>query len=88
MHLPTKRVADILALLAPEKEGKRLSEISAKLSIPKGTLSPILDTLVSERLITRRGELYFGGSELFALGAMVSESTPHRDMIRAELRSL
>ena len=88
MHLPTKRVVDILSLLAPEKQGKRLSEISDMLSIPKGTLSPILETLVSEKLLIKKGERYLGGSELFALGAMVAERTPGRDMIRGELRSL
>ena len=88
MHLPTKRVVDVLTLLAPEKRGKRLCEISVILSIPKGTLSPILDTLLAEKLISKRGDYYFGGTELFALGSTVVENIPYKDMIRAELRAL
>ena len=44
-HKPTERVLDILELLSQNHDGLPLSKIASLLSIPKGTLSPIIHTL-------------------------------------------
>ena len=44
-HRTTARVIDILELVADSAEGMTFSEISARLSMPKGSLHPILQTL-------------------------------------------
>ncbi len=47
LHLPTWRVFRILEVISLHKDGLTLSEIAQHTSIPKGTLSPIVQTLVS-----------------------------------------
>ena len=47
MHNPTLRVMEILNLLCQSDGPMRLSEISRELNMPKSTLLPILQTLVS-----------------------------------------
>lgn len=51
-HKPTERVLSILELLASTPEGITLSQISDKLSIPKGTLFPIIHTLNHHQFIS------------------------------------
>ena len=49
-HKPTERVLSILELLASTPEDITISQISDKLSIPKGTLFPIIQTLKSSSI--------------------------------------
>ena len=41
MHQPTLRVLQVLQSIASEGAGKRLTELSRELDIPKSTLLPI-----------------------------------------------
>lgn len=50
-HRPTTRVLEIFQLLSNELGGLTLTQISARLSIPKGSLSPILRTLSAQQFI-------------------------------------
>ncbi|EOH72109.1 IclR family transcriptional regulator [Enterococcus malodoratus] len=51
MHRSTYRVLKILELLANSLEGLSLTNLSNKLDIPKGSLHPILKTMLSENFI-------------------------------------
>jgi DNA-binding IclR family transcriptional regulator len=70
IHKPTQRVIDILSIVSENREGIRLTDISNETEIPKGTLSPILNTLVDNKMIlfdpiTMK---YSVGTLLFKLG--------------------
>lgn len=81
MHKPTERVLDILSVLASEKKGLSLTEISERTDIPKSTLSPIISTLNKRKFISKNsenlynigvntyitGESYLGKSDLYEL---------------------
>ena len=49
MHQPTLRVLQVLQSIASEGAGKRLTELSRELDIPKSTLLPILQTLCLQK---------------------------------------
>ena len=67
MHQPTERVIRVLRAVSESKNGCRLSELSGNLGIPKGTLSPILETLAENGLLVRRGDFYLVGVALLAM---------------------
>ena len=48
-HKPTIRVLEILEALAAENQGVSLTHLSEKTGILKGTIFPILKTLVEQR---------------------------------------
>ncbi len=62
-HMPTIRVLDILEAIMHEDKGLSLTMISNKTNILKGTLHPILKTLVDRGYIS-----YDKHSQLYALG--------------------
>lgn len=57
-HNPTLRVLRILELIDAHSGGLSLSEISNLLTLPKGTISPILKTLAATNYIVADGSLY------------------------------
>ncbi len=61
LHNPTIRVLEILKIVASSDNGVSFSEISAKSGISKGTLHPILTTLVSEGFLeSEKGKISIG----------------------------
>ena len=89
MHNPTLRVMDIVNLLCHSPEPMRLSEISRELNMPKSTLLPILQTLVSGHYLTKeRTDLYGPGYALLGLGAAAGKLYSASGMIRESLQSL
>lgn len=89
MHQPTVRVLEILELVTQKRDGMRLSDISRILSIPKGTLLPILKTLCEYRYLLRNenGE-YMGGAALLSFGNLFSDNYPILSIVRSELRDM
>ena len=51
MHKPTERVLNVLTLLAEHLEGLTLTDIAQKLSIPKSTISPILQEMTTQKFL-------------------------------------
>ncbi|EHZ6870742.1 IclR family transcriptional regulator [Providencia rettgeri] len=66
-HMPTIRVLEILQVLSAENTGLSLTQLSDKTQILKGTIYPILKTLVEHRYIN-----YDDNSQLYYLGIACS----------------
>ena len=66
-HMPTIRVLEVLQVLAAENTGLSLTQLSDKTGILKGTIYPILKTLVEHRYIS-----YDDNSQLYYLGIACS----------------
>lgn len=84
MHKPTERVIQILMTLASEKEDLSLTEISEKTEIPKGTISPILSTLVDLKFLSKKANMkYRVGINSFIVGETYIEATSLLEMIKS-----
>ena len=70
-HKPTLRIIEILNLISSEHQGCRLSEVSARLGIPMGTLSPIVHTLRENKYLSydEQAQTYSLGIRLFEIGS-------------------
>lgn len=89
MHQPTARVIRILESIAKDRRGKRLSDLSCELDIPKSTLLPILQSLCEFGYLSQ-DEIgaYHAGVTLFSLGASLSGGFPTLDYVKKQLTSL
>lgn len=87
-HNPTLRVLRILELIDAHSGGLSLSEISNLLSLPKGTISPILKTLAATNYIVADGSLYKIGPRTFELGLSYASSQNALSIIRSEMRGI
>ena len=89
MHNPTLRVTEVLNLLSKNPSPMRLSDISRELNMPKSTLLPILQTLVSCQYVSKDGaDRYFPGFALLALGTSAKTAYGPSDFIREHLKTL
>lgn len=89
MHLPTMRVLRILDSVANDSGGKRLSDFSRDLQIPKSTLLPILQTLTDCHYLNQNENgRYTAGTALFSLGATFSGCFPILEYVRDQLTEL
>lgn len=89
MHQPTLRVLQVLQSIASEGSGKRLTELSHELDIPKSTLLPILQTLCEAQFLTKdESGRYDAGTALFSLGAEFSGKFPLLPHVRQMLEAL
>ena len=89
MHNPTLRVAEVLNFLSKSSSPMRLSDISRELNMPKSTLLPILQTLVSCQYIGKDGaDRYFPGLALLALGTAARNAYGPSKFIRENLEAL
>lgn len=70
-HKPTLRIIEILNLISSKRQGCRLSELSAGLGIPMGTLSPIMHTLRENKYLSfdEQTQTYSLGIRLFEIGS-------------------
>lgn len=70
-HKPTLRIIEILNLISSKRQGCRLSELSACLGIPMGTLSPIMHTLREKKYLSfdEQAQTYSLGIRLFEIGS-------------------
>lgn len=70
-HKPTERVLSIFNLLSGHPEGLTLTQIAQQLSIPKSTLSPILQEMTFQNYLHLDDDtsLYFIGISLHAIAS-------------------
>lgn len=70
-HKPTMRIISILELISSESKGCKLTEISNRLGIPLGTLSPIVHTLKENKYLNydENSQIYTLGIGLFEIGS-------------------
>ena len=89
MHNPTFRVTEVLNFLSKSPAPVRLSDISRELNMPKSTLLPILQTLVSCQYVSKDGaDRYFPGFALLALGTAAKTAYGPSSFIRENLKNL
>ena len=83
LHKPTERVVKILEKLSSVTGGLGLAELSHELNIPKGTLFPILRTLVEFKYLefSNSSKTYQLGVRLFTTGAKsLTESSQYKSI--------
>jgi DNA-binding IclR family transcriptional regulator len=89
MHNPTLRVTEVLNYLSKSASPMRLSDISRELNMPKSTLVPILQTLVSCQYIGKDGaDRYFPGFALLALGTAARNAYGPSKFMKEHLKNL
>lgn len=90
LHKPTVRVLKILKLIDENQvSGISQGDISRKLIIAKGTLSPILKTLMKTDYIVQNNEgLYFIGPSSFELGLSFGSNKDVLSMIQEKMRKI
>ena len=90
LHKTTVRVLKILKLIDESQvSGISQGDISRKLTIPKGTLFPILKTLVKTDYVVQNSEgLYFIGPSSFELGLSFGSNEDTLSMIQEKMRKI
>lgn len=86
-HMPTIRVLEILQVLAAEKTGLSLTQLSDKTGILKGTIYPILKTLVEHHYINydNHRQLYYLGIACSILSRAFFEKSYWLKMVHREM---
>ena len=85
-HRSTTRVLDIFDLLANADRGHTLTEIAQKLSCPKSSLLPILQTLVARGYLDYYNNRYTIGLNLFAASLSYRQRITINRFICSEMR--
>lgn len=80
MVLP--RAFSLLRLLANEAQGLNLSEVATRLNVPKSSLSTTLRGLVEQQYLTRKGPLYYLGSQAYSLASAILAGRTIRQIAR------
>lgn len=90
LHKPTERVIRILEHLSLTKGGFGLAELSENLNIPKGTLFPILRTLVNFKYLEFKkiSKTYNLGIKLFTTGVRCISNSHQYKMIDSYLQTI
>lgn len=90
VHRPTERVIDILNMVSKYEEGISFTDISKQVNIPKGTLSPILQTLVDEKILYLKESTmkYIIGIKAFKIGYSFIESIDMIQIIQAHMKTI
>lgn len=89
-HKPTARVLNILNLLASSPHGLTFSEIATRLSIPKSTISPILQEMEQQNFLHLNHEtgLYHIGISTYCVATAFQEDNLIIPALRAEIDTL
>lgn len=82
------RVLRLFNLLARERNGLSLSEISTTLSVPKSTFLGTLRGLVADGFIINEGNDYRLGPQVFRLAATIMSAYSPPDVVRHYVREL
>lgn len=87
-HKPTKRVLDILDILATTTKGMTLTEIAKAIDSPKSTLHPIIQTMVQKKYIffDENTYRYFIGIKTFCIGSAYTNNLNLLDIIKDEMK--
>lgn len=89
-HMPTMRVLLILEALAAENKGISLTNLSEKTGILKGTIFPILKTLVEERYISYdvSTQRYYLGISCAILSRSLFDRSYWLNMVHKEMNDI
>lgn len=86
-HMPTVRVMKVLSTIADYDEGLTLTDIAEQTQISKGTLHPILATLVEHNYLSKTEENghYRIGAECFKVGYSFVRNVNVMDVIKEKM---
>ncbi len=89
-HRSTTRVLDILELLARDKKGHTLKELSELLDAPKSSLSPIVHTLADRGYIQNVSESgrYVIGRQTYFTGKAYQDVLSPNEFVRNEMQQI
>lgn len=89
-HRTTDRIFQILETVATQPQGMSFTEISEKTSTPKGSLSPLLNTLASQKYLRYEGatKTYYIGKNLYFLGRAFVNNNPLHQLLSLEVNQL
>ncbi|ATM94797.1 IclR family transcriptional regulator [Yersinia frederiksenii] len=90
IHMPTARVLNIIEVISSTDDGINLTQLSLKTGINKGTIHPILKTLVEYNYINfdKTNNLYFLGISCSTLSRSFFEKTFWLKMINQEMQGI
>lgn len=88
LHNPTLRVLDIFEAIYSSVDGLTFAEISRRTSIAKGTLHPIVMTLLHEGFLQNFGSRITIGKSCFKLGYAYVHSLNYLDILKPHLREI
>ena len=89
-HRTCSRILNILELVSEHDEGMSFSEIISELDIPKGSIHPLIQTLVARKYLIYNDDTqkYFLGESLFILGNKYLSKVNIMDQIKEKLTIL
>ncbi len=85
LHNPTLRVINILNAVCSNKNGLSFIELSKQTNIPKGTLYPIITTLVQQNILQNNNSVLSIGQECFKIGSSYVHSLSFVDVIKPHM---
>ncbi|VBB09586.1 transcription regulator iclr n-terminal [Lucifera butyrica] len=88
LHNPTLRVLDIFEAVYNSIDGLTLAEISRRTGIAKGTLYPIVMTLLHEGFLQNLGSRIAIGKNCFKLGYAYVHSLNYLDILKPHMREI
>ncbi|SDE44526.1 IclR family transcriptional regulator [Sporomusa acidovorans] len=88
LHNPTLRVLHILEAIYNSVDGLTLAEISRRTGIFKGTLHPIVMTLLHEGFLQNFGSRIVIGKNCFKLGYAYVHSLNYLDILKPHMREI
>jgi len=88
LHNPTLRVLEIFEVVYSSEAGTTLAEISRQTGIAKGTLHPIVATLVHEGFLQSFDSRLTIGINCFKLGSSYIHSLDYVDILKPHMRDI
>lgn len=88
LHNPTLRVIEVLECVAKSEKGVSLSEISKYTDIPKGTLHPIVLTLLERGYLATLHGQYVIGKDCFKIGYRYLHSFDYISIFQPHMKSI
>ncbi|TCS78699.1 IclR family transcriptional regulator [Pectinatus cerevisiiphilus] len=86
--MPTLRVLNIFEAIYNSKKGLTLTEISHNTGIAKGTLHPIITTLVKKEYLENTGTVISIGKSAFKLGYAYAHSLSYLYILKPHMREI
>ncbi|PAF47879.1 hypothetical protein BKH43_08075 [Helicobacter sp. 13S00401-1] len=88
LHNPTLRVTSVLSTLYKNETGMTLTELSNATKIPKGTLHPIVLTLLSTQFLKMNGNKFQIGKSAFQVGNAYFYEFDHMELVKKVMNQI
>ncbi|MDQ0204370.1 IclR family transcriptional regulator [Pectinatus haikarae] len=88
LHMPTLRVLEVFKAIYDNEKGLTLTEISRSTGIAKGTLHPIVATLLEKEYLESNGSFISIGRGAFKLGYSYAHSLSYLYILKPHMREI